>query len=314
MSLAEFCQLNRATTTAARLQEKWDYNSRRSNWNGRNFSLALVILLFQGVHGSGDQDEVQAAAHSRKVHAFFYLWYGTPEVDRKWQHWNHEVLPHWDASVRDKYPSDGVRYVPPGDIHSPFYPMRGCYSSRDAQVTRDQLRELVSAGVGVVVLSWSGRPDLPGTHDTQGISTDSLIINVMNIAHEVGMEVALHLEPYHGRSALTVSEDFDYIIRKFGAHPALHRTSAGSAYGDARQLPVLYIYDSYRIAMRDWQQVLLPMRSKSVRSCACRCCFCVLTSARGTERETERLRNTHTHTHTHTNTLGLRHREGDIES
>jgi hypothetical protein len=306
--------LNRATTTAARLQEKWDYNSRRSNWNGRNFSLALVILLFQGVHGSGDQDEVQAAAHSRKVHAFFYLWYGTPEVDRKWQHWNHEVLPHWDASVRDKYPSDGVRYVPPGDIHSPFYPMRGCYSSRDAQVTRDQLRELVSAGVGVVVLSWSGRPDLPGTHDTQGISTDSLIINVMNIAHEVGMEVALHLEPYHGRSALTVSEDFDYIIRKFGAHPALHRTSAGSAYGDARQLPVLYIYDSYRIAMRDWQQVLLPMRSKSVRSCACRCCFCVLTSARGTERETERLRNTHTHTHTHTNTLGLRHREGDIES
>jgi hypothetical protein len=128
--------------------------------------------------------------------------------------------------------------------------------------------------------------------------------------------VALHLEPYHGRSALTVSDDFEYIIGKFGAHPALHRTSAGSAYGDARQLPVLYIYDSYRIAMRDWQQVLLPMRSKSVRSCACRCCFCVFTSARDTERETEKLRNTHTpaHTHTHTWTQTQRRRHRNLET
>jgi glycoprotein endo-alpha-1,2-mannosidase len=236
----------------------------------RQLLLSLLLVLWGHVptivRGSVEQHEIRAAAESRRVHAFFYLWYGTPEYDGKWQHWNHEVLPHWDASIRDQYPSEGIRYVPPGDVHSPFYPMRGCYSSRDAAVTRAQLRELLHAGVGVVVLSWSGRPDVPGTHDTQGISTDNLILNVMDIAKEVGMEVALHLEPYHGRSALSVSEDFAYIMKKFGVHPALHRTAAGRGMGDQRELPVLYVYDSYRIPVREWQQVLMPMRTKSARN------------------------------------------------
>ena len=107
---------------------------------------------------------------------------------------------------------------------------------------------------------------MPGTHDTQGISTDSLILQVMDIAHELGMEVALHLEPYHDRSALSVSDDFAYIIDKFGAHPAHHRTGAGREYSDTRGVPVLYVYDSYRIPVREWQRVLLPMRTRSVRN------------------------------------------------
>ena len=32
--------------------------------------------------------------------AFYYLWYGTPETDGAWRHWDHAVLPHWDARVR----------------------------------------------------------------------------------------------------------------------------------------------------------------------------------------------------------------------
>lgn len=87
--------------------------------------------------------------------------YGTPEVDGEWRHWNHEVLPHWSASVREKYPS-GVRFKPPGEAHSPFYPHRGLYSSNDKVLLKTQLEELMRSGVGVVVLSWSGRPDLPG--------------------------------------------------------------------------------------------------------------------------------------------------------
>lgn len=118
------------------------------------------------------------------------------------------------------------------------------------------------------IMDMSRRPNVPGTHDTQGISTDGLITAVMDIAQDVGMKVALHLEPYEGRSALTVSEDLAYIIQKFGAHPALHRTAGGRGKADKRELPVVYVYDSYRIPIRDWQQVLLPMRSRSVRNSA----------------------------------------------
>ena len=34
----------------------------------------------------------------------------------------------------------------------------------------------------------------------------------------------------------------------------------------ALKLPVLYVYDSYRIPVREWQQLLQPMRAKSVRN------------------------------------------------
>ena len=29
------------------------------------------------------------------VHTFYYGWYGTPQVDHGWIHWNHPILPHW---------------------------------------------------------------------------------------------------------------------------------------------------------------------------------------------------------------------------
>ena len=115
--------------------------------------------------------------------------YGNPGVDGQWQHWNHEILPHWNSNEAGKFPSK-LRFDPPDEIHSPFYPARGCYSSRDLNVTRAQFQELLRAGVGVVVLSWSGRPDVPGTHDTQGISTDGLLEGVLDVALEV------HVQPF----------------------------------------------------------------------------------------------------------------------
>ena len=36
------------------------------------------------------------------VHAAFYLWYGTPDVDGRWLHWDHATLPHWDEAVRKR--------------------------------------------------------------------------------------------------------------------------------------------------------------------------------------------------------------------
>ena len=72
------------------------------------FQVLLLLICVRGpaelcAQSSVDHQNVLAAVHSRRVHAFFYLWYGNPEVDGKWQHWDHEVLPHWDASLRDRY-------------------------------------------------------------------------------------------------------------------------------------------------------------------------------------------------------------------
>ena len=35
------------------------------------------------------------------VHVFYYPWYANVKTDGKWSHWNHNILPHWDAQIRN---------------------------------------------------------------------------------------------------------------------------------------------------------------------------------------------------------------------
>lgn len=92
--------------------------------------------------------------------------YGTPDVDSAYKHWNHEVLPHWTEAVSRQHPI-GKRFRPPDELHSPFYPLGGPYSSSDAAAVRRQMRQLRGAGVGVVVASWWGPAWRKGSTDTQ---------------------------------------------------------------------------------------------------------------------------------------------------
>lgn len=191
--------------------------------------------------------------------AFFYLWYGSVDVDGAWQHWDHEVLPHWQESVRQQYPS-GVRFTPPEELHAPFYPQRGPYSSRDVATLRAQMAELADAGVTAVALSWWGRPDHPGTHDTQGVGTDSAVRGALDAAAHAGLVASFHLEPYVGRNATTVAKDVVYIQERYGSHAAVHRDSRGRI--------VFFAYDSYHIPARQWARLLTADGDLSVRGTA----------------------------------------------
>ena len=47
-----------------------------------------------------EEEEVSVAYDlNEAVHAFYYPWYASEEVDGQWAHWNHPVLPHWIARV-----------------------------------------------------------------------------------------------------------------------------------------------------------------------------------------------------------------------
>jgi hypothetical protein len=37
------------------------------------------------------------------VGAFYYVWYGAPDTDGSYMHWNHSILPHWSAQVRAQH-------------------------------------------------------------------------------------------------------------------------------------------------------------------------------------------------------------------
>jgi hypothetical protein len=118
-----------------------------------------------------------------RVAAFFYPWYGTPQHDGAWRHWDQR----------------GAQ--PPARIASAFYPSRGAYSSGDARVLAAQMRELRAAGVDDVVVSWWGR----------GEPEDARLHAVAAAARSAGLTVAAHLEPYAARTAATAARDIEYL-------------------------------------------------------------------------------------------------------
>ncbi|KAK2500825.1 hypothetical protein MC885_010047, partial [Smutsia gigantea] len=176
------------------------------------------------------------------LHVFYYSWYGNPQFDGKYIHWNHPVLKHWDPRISKNYPQG--KHNPPDDIGSSFYPELGSYSSRDPSVIETHMKQMYSASIGVLVLSWYP----PNTSDENGENTDDL--------------VAFHIEPYSSRDDQNMYKNVKYIIDRYGNHPAFyrHKTKSGNA------LPMFYVYDSYITKPEKWASLLTTSGSHSIRN------------------------------------------------
>jgi hypothetical protein len=149
-------------------------------------ALALVALVLPA-----------AARAEVRVSAFYYPWYGTVARDGAYQHWGQHG------------------HAPPDDIASAYYPARGIYSSSDRLVIAAQMDELRGAGVDEVAVSWWGRSS----------AEDARLPAVVAAAHADGLTVAVHLEPYAGRTVAGTVADVAYLgtfgIRTFYVYRAL---------------------------------------------------------------------------------------------
>lgn len=124
-----------------------------------------------------------AVARAATVAIFYYPWYSTPVVDGTWEHWNQNA------------------HRPPLDLYSRYYPARGPYSSDNPAVLERQMTQIAAAGIDEVIVSWWGR----------GSDEDRRLPAVMAAATRHGLTVAIHLEPYEGRSPASVQQDLSYI-------------------------------------------------------------------------------------------------------
>lgn len=82
------------------------------------------------------------------IHTFYYTWFGNPQFDGKYIHWNHPVLQHWNHKIAALYATG--QHKPPGDIGANFYPALGAYSSRDPSVVEDHMQQLRIAAIGKI--------------------------------------------------------------------------------------------------------------------------------------------------------------------
>jgi hypothetical protein len=167
------------------------------------------------------------------VTAFYYMWYGTPAHDGAWRHWNQ------------------LAHQPPNDLATTFYPARGPYSSRDPAVLASQMQELRSARIGVIAVSWWG----------QGSWDDQSLDGLFAAANTAGIKIAFHLEPYQGQTATSAVADIRYLLGRFGASPALFRTSRATS-GSASQSPraVFYLFGSSKLPPADLKAALHGLR------------------------------------------------------
>ncbi|KAK3925726.1 Glycoprotein endo-alpha-1,2-mannosidase [Frankliniella fusca] len=189
------------------------------------------------------------------VHAFYYAWYGNVEIDGNWSHWNHLYLTNWKKEDKKVYPTG--RHKPPEDIGANFYPLLGCYSSRDPKVIDEHMRLMHQAGIGVVVLSWypEGMTDSP----------EDVLPLILDAAHRYKLKVAPHIEPYMNRNPINLHQHISHLIFKYGNHPALYRMRRLHQRSDARELPVFYIYDSYLTPAPAWRELLSAKGNLSLR-------------------------------------------------
>jgi molybdenum cofactor synthesis domain-containing protein len=205
----------------------------------RAVSLAIALTIFlalvQAVIEAGEPQP------DYDIHAFYYPWYGNPQTDNSYYHWNHQQIVKKGKS----------RNYPGGDdIGADFYPKLGCYSSNSNNDLNAHMQMLRRAQVGVICSSWWGKDSY----------TDKAVPRLLDVAANHDIEVCFHIEPFPGRNAQTTRDAIVYIIDKYGSHPAFYR------YGKDKPRPMFYVYDSYLTPAEQWKTVLSPKGIQTIRN------------------------------------------------
>ena len=178
------------------------------------------------------------------VHTFYYSWFGNPEIDGKYNNWNHPIVPHWvDSSW-----NDAGSYPGGDDIGANYFPQLGSYSSNDPEIITLHMKQIRDAGIGVVAFSWWGK----------GSFSDKSVKTYLDIAHKYKLKLAFHIEPIY-KTVEEFKGHLEYISANYAAHPACYKVD---------DKPFYYLYNSYKLNYRQWQTMLNPDSLSSIRNTA----------------------------------------------
>jgi glycoprotein endo-alpha-1,2-mannosidase len=188
----------------------------------RNLSQAEFLKALQARAG------VRYNAPPRLVLAFYYGWYGAPEVSGKWLHW------------------EGVDAQRKHIATSTHYPVLGAYDSNDLKVIEQHCQWARAAGLDGFIYSWWGI----------GGYEEKPLPRLLDTAQRHRLKVCLYYEqvpqPGDPRSVLP---DLRHILREFAKHPAYLKV-------DGR--PVLFVYGRAmeQLSLSQWAWALETIRAE----------------------------------------------------
>jgi glycoprotein endo-alpha-1,2-mannosidase len=155
---------------------------------------------------------VWSANITREVLAFYYGWYGNPQVSHGWRHWK-------DVDPADKRIANTTGF-----------PKYGAYDSHDPALLDRQVAAAHAAGITGFIASWWGR----GSFEDRGMPL------LLAAAARHGLVVSAYYEKIDGNDSASrvrsAVADLDYLLAHYGSNKAWLRADGRSVifvYGRA---------------------------------------------------------------------------------
>jgi hypothetical protein len=161
--------------------------------------------------------------------AFYYGWWGNPQVSGHWVHWkNVDPERRWIDNSTD-------------------FPVLGAYDSHDPALVERQVREARVTGVTGFVISWWGQESF----EDRGMSL------LLDTASRHGLVVSAYYEKIVGEGAAECKAaaiaDLDYLLKRYASQKAWLR--AGGK-------PVVFVYGRAlrQLTSDEWREVIAQVR------------------------------------------------------
>ena len=194
------------------------------------FGLGAMILLVMPPYSIEGGAKPDRRPVPRRVLAFYYPWYGNPQVSGRWVHW------------------DGVDPKGKRIGCSTNYPAKGAYDSHDPKLIDRHIKEAEQNGIGGFICSWWGRRDF----------TDRAFVKILDRVGKKDFKVSLYWERVRGRGKQMIAaaaEDLVYILANYGDHPAFLKV-------DGKPVIFVYIRVMQQIPSGQWADVIGAVRKK----------------------------------------------------
>ena len=190
------------------------------------FSIQLFGILFSLILLD---NTAQAQGIPRQVLAFYYGWWGNPQVSGRWLHWK-DVDP---ANKRIE--------------NTAHFPAFGAYDSHDPAIVDRQVTMARSAGITGLIASWWGQASFEG----HGMPL------LLEAAERHGLAVSAYYEKIAGEDAASrkasAITDLNYLLREYAKHKAWLR---------ADRRPVVFVFGRalHQLSPAEWQEVVAQVR------------------------------------------------------